>query len=342
MIKIGVIGANGYTGYELMRLLSSHPKAKIVNATSRAHTNKLVAELYPSLACSYPALKFSDLDIEYCASICDVVFTALPHGVSAETCSALLASNKNLKVIDLSADFRYDSLPLFEKTYGIKHPAKKENAAAVYGLTEINRKDIKTARLIANPGCYPTASILGLLPLVKNGLVKLDSIIIDAKSGITGAGRQAKEDFSFCESAYSIKPYGVTTHRHTSEIEEKLGASNLNFTPHLLPVKRGILSTAYADLSEATNAKSIEKAYNQFYKKEKFVKVLPIMPELKFATNSNCCFIGFAVDKKTNRVIVASAIDNLIKGASGQAIQNMNLMFGLKEELGLPVSGNQL
>ena len=342
MIKVGIIGANGYTGYELMRMLAAHPKVKVVYAASRSNAGTPAANLYPSLSGAYGDMLFDAINFELCAKNCDVVFTALPHGVSAETCAAVLkAGGKNIKVIDLSADFRYDSIPLFNTTYGIEHPCAGLNQTAVYGLSELFRSRVKEAQIVANPGCYPTASILALYPLVKEKLISPSGIIVDAKSGATGAGRQASEAFSLCESSGNFKAYGVTTHRHTSEIEEKLGANALMFTPHLLPVKRGILATCYADIEKAAE-KDIFAAYEKYYKNEPFVKVGADIPDLNYVVNSNECRIGFKIDARAKKIIIVSVIDNLIKGASGQAIQNMNIMFGFDERLGLPACGNQL
>ncbi|MCL2061055.1 MAG: N-acetyl-gamma-glutamyl-phosphate reductase [Firmicutes bacterium] len=345
MIKVGIIGANGYTGYELMRLLANHSGAKVVYAASRSMANTPVAELYPALGGAYADMRFSVPSAEDAASYSDVVFTALPHGLSAEMGARIIRMGK--KVIDLSADFRYDNLAVFEKTYDITHPCPQLNNTAVYGLTELNRKKIKSASLIANPGCYPTASILALYPLLAEKVIKLDGIIIDAKSGQSGAGRKADEAFSLCESALNFKAYAVANHRHTGEIEEKLSLAagadiTLSFTPHLLPISRGILATVYADLS--LDEKAAQAAYKKFYGGEPFVSVLTAgaLPELKSVTGSNICRIGFKADKRTGKIIIVSVIDNLIKGASGAAIQNMNVLFGLKETEGLPLVGNQI
>ncbi|MCL2796873.1 MAG: N-acetyl-gamma-glutamyl-phosphate reductase [Firmicutes bacterium] len=346
-MKIGIIGANGYTGYELMRLLANHPRADVVYAGSRSMAGRKVPSLYPALSGVYDELRFESPNASVAAKKCDIVFTALPHGLSAEMGAELI--KLGCKVIDLSADFRYDSIPLFEKTYEIAHPCPGLNEQKVYGLCELNRKKIvKSTKLVANPGCYPTASILALYPLLAEKVISPDGIIIDAKSGASGAGRKADEAFSYCESSSNFKAYAVTTHRHTSEIEEKLSAAALspvalNFTPHLLPVKRGILATVYANLVPAAE-KRIADVYKAFYEKEPFVKVNPEgeMPELKFVVGSNICRIGYKVDLRTKKVIIVSVIDNLIKGASGQAIQNMNIMYSLDERMGLPAVGNQL
>ena len=346
MLKVGIIGANGYTGYELMRLLANHPNARVVYAASRSLAGTKVTALYPALGGAYGELLYEAPDSAEASKRCDIIFTALPHGLSAQSGAEVFKSGK--KVIDLSADFRYDSIPLFEKTYGIKHPCADLNAQALYGLPELNRAKIKTAGIIANPGCYTTASILALYPLLCEKLISASGIIIDAKSGATGAGRKADEAFSLCEASGNFKAYAVAAHRHTSEIEEKLSAAagasvTLTFTPHLLPVKRGILATVYADILPDCENK-IAAAYQKFYGSEPFVSVYKEgeLPELKFVTGSNCCHIGFKTDTRTHKLILVSVIDNLIKGASGQAIQNMNLLFGFPETMGLPMVGDQL
>ena len=345
-IKVAIFGANGYTGYELLRLLSDHPNVVVTHATSRAHEGKLVGELYGSLKDAYHNLKYCGADAKTIAPLVDAVFVCLPHGASSETVLTLQKhGSKKLKIVDLSADFRYDNLNTYNKTYGVVHPSAKINTQAVYGLPELNRNKIKTANIVANPGCYPTSIILALLPLIKAGLIKKNGIIADSKSGASGAGRQSAEPFSICELGNNFKAYGVTTHRHTSEIEEKLDLgvnSPLIFTPHLLPIKRGILSTIYADLADGMNENSIKKTYDDFYQNEPFLHIGDDLPELADVVGSNMCNIGYRIDKRTNRIIIVSAIDNLIKGASGAAIANLNIMCGLDETTGLPKVGCQL
>ena len=274
------------------------------------------------------------------AEAVDVIFTATPQGL----CASLVSEDilNKVKIIDLSADFRIKDVSVYEKWYGIKHASPEFIPEAVYGLCEINREDIKGARLIANPGCYTTCSILTAYPLVKEGLIDAQSIIIDAKSGTSGAGRGAKVDNLFCEVNESIKAYGVTTHRHTPEIEEQLGYAAgepvlLNFTPHLVPMNRGILVTAYANLKEGVTEADIRAAYDKYYKDEKFVRVLDagVCPETRWVEGSNYTDINFKVDERTHRVVMMGALDNLVKGAAGQAVQNMNLIFGLDEAEGL-------
>lgn len=336
MIKAAIVGANGYTGFELMRLLSAHPQVELVAAVSRSNAGVPVGDLYPPLRFHYGDMTFTAADAET-LSPCDVCFTALPHAASAALGGALY--DRGVKVIDLSADFRYDSVELYESTYKVKHPRPELNAQAVYGLTELNREKIKGASIVGNPGCYTTCSILALYPLIKEGIIDRNGIIIDAKSGVTGAGRKAELGYNYNETSDNFKAYGVTTHRHTTEIEEKLGVS-LSFTPHLLPLKRGILATVYAGCS-ATEAQ-VQAAYDKYYAKERFVHASSRLPELHDVRGSNCCAIGFKLDPRLNRIILVSVIDNLIKGASGQAIQNMNVLFGLDESLGLPTVGEYL
>ena len=259
MIKAGIIGANGYTGFELLRILGRHGEAKVTAAASRSNAGTPVADLYPALKSTYGDMLFCDANISLFTD-CDVCFTALPHAASAEIGGIL--HDAGVKVIDLSADFRYDSLRLYEQTYGVNHPRPELNEKAVYGLPELFRDKIAGADIVGNPGCYTTASILALYPLIKENVIGRNGIIIDAKSGVTGAGRKADVGYSYCETADNFKAYGVTTHRHTSEIEEKLGVT-LSFTPHLLPVKRGILATVYADCS--LDADAVQAAYDKYY-----------------------------------------------------------------------------
>ena len=338
MIKVGIIGANGYTGFELMRLLAAHPEAEVSIAASRSLAGKRVAETYPALFGAYGDMTYSDVDLEAAAE-CDVVFACLPHGESAEICGRLIDSGT--KVIDLSADYRYDDVSLYERTYKKEHPRKDLAAEAVYGLPEYERDRIKGARLIGNPGCYVTASVLAIKPLVMNGVIDKSGVIADAKSGVSGAGRKADVAYNANEVEGNFKAYSVSVHRHTTEIEEKSGAV-VTFAPHLLPIKRGILATIYCTLAPGKTAEDAAKAYER-YRNEPFVHFTgDLLPEIKQAAGSNCCYIGMTAEEKTNRLIVVSVIDNLIKGASGQAIQNMNVMFGLPETEGLPLVGFHL
>ncbi len=342
MIKVGIIGANGYTGFELMRLLASHNQAKLEFASSRSMAGEKISSIYPSLDFFYKDKKFDSIDVNDAIKRCDVIFTALPHATSAEIAGKF--ADKNVKVIDLSADFRYDDVKLFESTYKVEHPRRDLNEKAVYGLCEIFRDKIKGAQIVGNPGCYVTSALLPLIPLIKEKVISPNGIIIDAKSGASGAGRKSDADYILCESDGNFKAYGVTTHRHTTEIEEKLSAYDekvtVSFTPHLLPIKRGILSTIYANVTASES--DIKKVYDSYYKNEKFVRVCDGLPEIKWVAGSNVCAIGYKFDVKCGRIIIVSCIDNLIKGASGQAIQNMNVMFGLPEDTGLPVLGQYI
>lgn len=342
MIRVGIIGATGYAGEELVRLLSSHPEAKIIHIMSKSFCGKKISELYASYL-ALDEMLLEDIDYEIIQQDCDVVFTCLPHEPSIEIVPKLLACG--VKVIDLSGSFRYKDAAIFEAWYGIHHTQPELLKKAVYGLSELYEEEIAGADLIGNPGCYTTASILALYPVLACDLIQKDAIIIDAKSGVTGAGRSEKLPFSFSESHENFKAYGVTTHRHTSEIEEQLsfaaeGPVALSFTPHLLPVKRGILATIYADLPKGLEISPIEiqGAYEKFYMGSDFIQILPhgSLPELKFVVGSNNCFIGYKIDERLHKLIIVSCIDNLIKGAAGQAVQNMNLMFGLDGSTGLP------
>ena len=338
MIKAGIVGATGYGGCELVRFLLTHKEVEIKWVSSRTYTD----EEYSSIFGGYFNVldqKYVDENIEAYLDDIDVVFFATPQGVCAKMVNENVLSK--VKVIDLSADYRIKNVDTYEKWYGIKHASPEYIKEAVYGLCEINRKDIKNARLIANPGCYPTCSILSIYPLAKAGLIDMDTLIIDAKSGVSGAGRGAKVANLYCEVNESIKAYGVTNHRHTPEIEEQLGyVSNsdviLNFTPHLIPMNRGILVTAYAKLKPNVSMDEIEEAY-RCYDDEYFIRVLKpgVLPEVRNVKSSNFVDINYKIDKRTNRIIMMGAMDNLVKGAAGQAIQNMNIMFGFDEKEGL-------
>ncbi len=341
MIKAAILGANGYTGLELINILRSHSKVRLTQLISRSNEGA-ISEVYPSLTGS---------GLSFCRESdtvdADVVFCCLPHTLSAASAPALL--KQGIKVIDLSSDFRYDDAALYESTYNVVHPHKELNAEAVYGMPELFRDKIKSARIVGNPGCYTTAAILPLFPLLEANAVDPDSIIIDAKSGISGAGRKAELGYIYTETAENFKAYGVTTHRHTTEIEEKLSIAagkkiSLTFTPHLLPVKRGILSTMYMTLNKGVTEADIAAVYAKKYGSERFVQILGAgnYPELKYVCGSNNIMIGFKADSKTGRLIVISALDNLTKGASGQAVQNMNIMFGFSESEGLDYYGKYI
>lgn len=332
MIRVGIIGGNGYTGKELLSILLRHSEVSISYVISRKEAGMRVSEVFPSLDCD---LIFSDIgaiDTET-----DVVFSCLPPTTSAEYAVKLPASTK---LIDLSADFRYSDISVYERTYKTQHPCPGLNSSAVYGLSELNRSKIKEARIVGNPGCYTTCALLSLYPLFKDGLITSDRLIIDAKSGTSGAGRKAELSFSYCEVNESFKAYAVTTHRHTSEIEHILYSltgkeTGVCFTPHLLPINRGILCTIYAELSCLDITE--EKIYNSYgiYGSERFIKVLKTLPEIKDVINGNYFHLGFKLDVKNRQIIIVSVLDNLIKGAAGQAVQNMNIMFGCPEHTAL-------
>lgn len=340
MINIGVIGATGYAGEELVRLLCAHPFVHISKVSSKNFAGQTLGGVYKNYTGSldFPLL---DTDIKEIGRSCDVVFTALPHGQSMQIVTELLSMNT--RVVDLSADFRYRDVAIYEEWYGLKHTAEDAQVEAVYGLPEINREAIRNSRLIANPGCYTTCSILALLPALRHSLVRSSGIVIDAKSGVSGAGRKSDLAYSFCETEGNFKAYSAVRHRHTSEIEEQLSLVSgetirLQFTPHLLPVRRGILATIYTELMPGISAQAVQEAYRSEYIKEPFVHVLPAgeLPELKAVVGSNNIHIGFDVSPRTGRLIIVACLDNLIKGAGGQAIQNFNIMNGLEEKMGLP------
>ena len=339
MIKAGIIGATGYAGAEIVRLLMGHPEVEIKWYGSRSYIDQRYADIYRNMFQIVEDVCKDD-NMDKLAEDVDVIFTATPQGFCASVINEEILSK--VKVIDLSADFRIKDVKTYEKWYGIEHKSPEYIKEAVYGLCEINREDIKKARLVANPGCYTTCSILSLYPLVKEGLIDPSTIIIDAKSGTSGAGRGAKMDNLFCEVNENMKAYGVATHRHTPEIEEQLGYAAgeeiiLNFTPHLVPMNRGILVTAYASLKEKVSYETVKAAYDKYYAKEKFVRVLDkdVCPQTKWVEGSNYVDVNFKIDERTGRVIVMGALDNLVKGAAGQAVQNMNLVFGLEESTGL-------
>lgn len=345
MIKVGIMGATGYAGQELLRLLLGHPRADIAYLGSASHAGRRMSDLYPGyFATALPRLSPADPAL---AGDCDVVFTALPHGAADDAAAALLSLG--VRVIDLSADYRYADAGVYQAWYNRAHNHPALLQEAVYGLTELNAHQVPGARLVANPGCYPTCAILGLLPLVRQGLIDTGSIVIDAKSGATGAGRGLSQGLHFCEAQANLKAYGIATHRHTSEIEVQLSAAAgqpiaVSFTPHLLPVKRGILATCYAKLAAGATAGQLVDLYRDTYRGAPFVRVMDAgaTPEFKHVVGSNLAAIGLVVDERLGRAIVVSCIDNLIKGAAGQAVENMNLMFGWDQAAGLPVLPWQL
>ena len=339
MIKVGIIGATGYAGGELVRILTAHKEAEIVWYGSRSYIDQKYASVYQNLF-QIVDDKCMDDNMEVLAEQADLIFTATPQGFCASLMNEEILSKT--KIIDLSADFRIKDVNIYEKWYGIEHKSPQYIDEAVYGLCEVNREQIKNARLIANPGCYTTCSILTAYPLAKEGLIDMNTLIIDAKSGTSGAGRSAKTANLFCEVNENMKAYGVATHRHTPEIEEQLGYASgenvvLNFTPHLVPMNRGILVTEYAKLKKQVSYEDVKAVYDKYYENEKFVRVLErdVCPETKWVEGSNYVDINFRIDERTGRIIMMGAIDNLVKGAAGQAVQNMNLLFGLKESEGL-------
>ena len=339
MIKVGIIGATGYAGGELVRILSGHKDAEIKWYGSRSYIDQKYADVYRNMFQIVDAVCMDD-NMEELASQVDVIFTATPQGLCASLVNEDILSKT--KIIDLSADFRLKDVKVYEEWYKIEHKAPQFIEEAVYGLCEVNRESVKGARLVANPGCYTTCSILTAYPLAKEGLIDMDTLIIDAKSGTSGAGRGAKVQNLFCEVNENMKAYGVASHRHTPEIEEQLGYAagkpvTLSFTPHLVPMNRGILATEYAKLTRDVSWEDVKAVYDNYYGNEKFIRVLDrdVCPETKWVEGSNYVDIGFKIDPRTNRIIMMGAIDNLVKGAAGQAVQNMNLMFDLKESEGL-------
>lgn len=344
MVKVGIIGATGYAGNELVRLLMGHKDVEIKWYGSRSYIDKKYAEVYQNM---FEIVEDTCLDdnMEELASKVDVIFTATPQGFLAGVLTEEILSR--VKIIDLSADFRIKDVRTYEKWYKIEHRSPQFIEEAVYGLCELNRDKIKGARLIANPGCYTTCSILTAYPLVKEGLIDPDTLIIDAKSGTSGAGRGAKLPNLFCEVNENMKAYGVTNHRHTPEIEEQLGYAAgkeivVNFTPHLVPMNRGILATEYATLNKKADGtlptyEEVKAVYDKYYKNEKFVRVLEkdVCPETKWVEGSNYVDVNFKIDERTGRIVMMGALDNLVKGAAGQAVQNMNLLFGFDEAEGL-------
>lgn len=339
MIKVGIIGATGYAGSELVRILLGHKDVEIKWYGSRSYIDKKYASIYQNFFQLVDANCMDD-NMEVLADQVDVIFTATPQGLCASLVNEEILSK--VKIIDLSADFRIKDVKVYEEWYKLEHKSPQFIEEAVYGLCEINREDVKKARLVANPGCYTTCSILTCYPLVKEGIINPNTIIVDAKSGTSGAGRGAKVDNLFCEVNENMKAYGVATHRHTPEIEEQLGYAcgekiTINFTPHLVPMNRGILATAYASLKKDVTYEEVKAIYDKYYADEKFVRVLEkdVCPQTKWVEGSNYVDVNFKIDPRTNRIIMMGAIDNLVKGAAGQAVQNMNLMFGLKESEGL-------
>lgn len=340
MVKVAVVGASGYTGVELLRLLLNHPQVIVTCVTANQNAGESVAALFPPLAGQIDMV-CSSLDVKEVASKAELVFTALPHQAAMEVIPGLL--DAGCKVVDLSADYRLRDPQIYAEWYA-EHTSPELLREAVYGLPELYRSEIPKARLIANPGCYPTSVALALAPLLKEGLIDPATLIVDSKSGTSGAGRSAKVGSLFCEVNEGFKAYGVGNHRHTPEIEQTLSSLaaqeiRISFTPHLLPVNRGILSTCYATLRQESTTAALIDLYRHTYAGEEFVRLCSPgdLPNIAYVRGSNYCDIGLVVDSRTGRVIVVSAIDNLVKGAAGQAVQNMNLLLGLPESMGLKV-----
>lgn len=348
MIKVGIIGATGYAGAELVRILLNHKDAEIKWFGSKSYIEEKYAKIYGNMFRLVEDTCLDD-DLEELSRQVDIIFTATPQGFLAGRLTEAIL--ENAKVVDLSADYRLKDVSIYEDWYQIEHKSPQFLEEAVYGLCEVNREKVRQARLVANPGCYTTCSILTAYPLIKEGLIDANTLIVDAKSGTSGAGRGAKLPNLFCEVNENIKAYGVTTHRHTPEIEEQLGYAagqpvTINFTPHLVPMNRGILATEYASLRKISQPDGslaypeeaqIQAAYEKYYGKEYFIRLLGQgrYPETKWVEGSNFVDIGFQIDRRTGRIIMMGAIDNLVKGAAGQAVQNMNLLFGLPENEGL-------
>jgi N-acetyl-gamma-glutamyl-phosphate reductase len=339
VIRVFICGGSGYTGGELLRILSKHPEVVVTGVTSERSADKPVVDLFPNLL-KYSNLKYEKLKTSEIVKKADFFFMALPHAQSQEAVNFFFSHGK--KVIDISADFRLRNAKTYEEWYKVPHRFNAALKKAVYGLPEIYRKKIAKAELVANPGCYPTCAILGLYPAIKNQLIDVHSIVIDAKSGVSGAGRTADNRFSYCEVSEGFKAYSLVNHRHTPEIEQEISVLagkqiKVNFTPHLVPIDRGILTTIYARISKKINTENVLKIFKKQYAEEPFVNVLDegIFPNVKNVRGINTCDIGLMVNERTETLIIVTAIDNLVKGASGQAVQNMNIMMGFDEKTAL-------
>ncbi len=337
-MKYSILGATGYTGEELMRILSNHPQAQVQYLTSENQTGASITQVYPHLRQFYHDKMISIKEVDRIAAASDVVFACLPHGHAMAIGEQVTAAGARL--IDLGADYRFEDTQVYEHWYKLKHV--HEGSQAVYGLTELKREQVKSAKIVANPGCYTTASILALTPLIRYNLVERNTLIVDAKSGVSGAGRKAETMYLICEAFENVQAYGIANHRHTPEIEQALSETanepiTINFTPHLIPMPRGILATSYATLKPGVTAEQVDKAFETMYGKEFFIRLLGRggYPATKNTRGSNFCDIAWHIDPRTKRVIVVSALDNLVKGAAGQAVQNMNVMMGLDEKAGL-------
>jgi len=341
MVTAGVIGSTGYAGAQLVSLLANHPHVSLTYLASHSYVGKRFSSIYPSMEGTCD-LVLEEEDLQKASERCSVLFLALPHGLASKLVT--LDILKRCVVIDLGADYRLSDAFVYTQWYKCEHGSPNLLKEAVYGLSELKRNEVSQANLIANPGCYTTCSILTLAPLVAENLIDLTSIIIDSASGVTGAGRVERTDSLFCECNESFKAYGITNHRHTPEIEQELSTLAgekliVQFSPHLVPMNRGILSTCYANLKKGVGEEQINAAYAKWYAKEPFIRLMGSnLPETRFVKNTNTTAIGWKVDPRTRRVIAIGAIDNLIKGAGGQAVQNMNIRFGFAENSGLATS----
>jgi N-acetyl-gamma-glutamyl-phosphate reductase len=336
--RVGIVGATGYTGLELLRFLIHHPEIEITALTSQKYAGVEIGQVFPSLM-NYLQIKCEELSVERISDKTDFVFTAVPHKTAMETVPLFFRKEK--KVVDLSADFRFKDAGVYEKWYQ-KHTASDLLPESVYGLPELHRDKIRGARIVGNPGCYPTGALIGLIPLVKKGLISLEDIIVDSKSGVSGAGRDVVLESLFCEVNEGIKAYKIFTHRHTPEIEQELSQMakkeiKVTFVPHLIPMDRGILSTLYVHLMTKMKTEELLNTFQDYYKGEPFIRIYPKgkLPNTKDVRGSNFCDIGLTVSEADGRAVIVTAIDNLVKGASGEAIQNMNIMLGYPETMGL-------
>src|SRR5215813_12865223 len=341
-VKVGVLGASGYTGAELVRLLLTHPRAEIALLTADRKANRAMGDVFPQFA-PYPLPRLTAIDdVDWVGAGLDLVFGALPHGTTQTVVRRISGAVPATRIVDLSADFRLNDAAAYAKWYGHEHQAPELLGSAVYGLVEVYRRDIKRAHLVANPGCYTTCAQLPLVPLLKGKAIEADEIVIDAKSGMTGAGRAAKEEMIFSEVAEGFHAYGVGRHRHMAELDQEFSKAagkpvTATFTPHLVPMNRGILSTIYVRGRRGRGAQDLHAILAQTYAREPFVHVMPFgeVPQTRHVRGSNMTFMGVAADRIDGRAIIVSALDNLTKGASGQAVQNMNVMLGFQETLGL-------
>src|SRR6185369_11111843 len=340
--KIGILGASGYTGSELVRMLLRHPRVEIALLTADRSAGKAMRDVFPQFS-PFELPKLVAIDgVDWVGAGLDLIFCALPHATTQKVVSAIFAATPNAKVVDLSADFRLHDTAAYAKWYGHEHLSPELQKQAVYGLVEVHRRDIRKAHLVANPGCYTSCARLPLVPLIEAKAIDLDEIVVDAKSGMTGAGRAAKEAMLFSEVSEGFNAYGVGHHRHMAELDQEFSLAAgrevvVTFTPHLVPMNRGILSTIYLRCTSGTSVEDLHAALLKFYANEPFVHVLPFgqTPHTRHVRGSNMTFIGVAKDRAASRAIVVSALDNLVKGASGQAVQNMNLVLGYPEEMGL-------